>query len=68
MKYTLEELFDKFQGHTILAERQRKEWIASFKENNPTEPLPEHMMEDFNLPLALSCLCEEILDIKSKIR
>lgn len=58
--YELEELIKKFKEHAEQADKNNEEWKKSFQDNNPGEPLPDHMKDDFNLPRALGSICQEI--------
>ncbi len=58
--YSLEYLINKFEKHSKEYVKQHQENIDKFKENNPNEPLPEYMKDDFNLPEALKLMCIEI--------
>ena len=63
---TLEELVLKFQEHAIQADKSEKEWIAHHEANNPGVPLPEHLVDGFNLPRALGFLCEQIIALRDR--
>lgn len=63
--YSLEYLKHKFTEHSIKYEHESKEQIKSFRKNYPNEKLPDHFKEHFNLPEALSCICDEILKLKN---
>lgn len=67
MKYTIEELVVTFKDHAQRAAKHNKEIIKGFKKNYPGEPLPEHMKEDFMLPTALACICEEIVKLQRTV-
>lgn len=58
--YELEELIAQFNEHAKQAEKSGLEWIKSFLDNNPGQPLPDHLTEEFSLPKALVSICEEI--------
>jgi len=64
--YKIEELVDKFVEHARTAEKNQKDLLAQFKVNNPGKPLPEHLQDDFNLPLALASMCSLLLHLKNK--
>ncbi len=64
-QYSLESLAEIFAVHAIKAKKINEDLIREFKENNPGEPLPDHFQDDFNLPLALSRICKEILELKN---
>lgn len=63
-KYTLEFLKEKFIQHGKETKINNEKFIKDFEENNPGEPLPNYMTEDFNFPDALACICDEILRLK----
>ena len=65
-KYSIEFLVQKFQTHSKESEKIREEQVENFKENNPGIDLPEWLKDDFNFPLALNCICLEILELKNK--
>jgi len=60
-------LINTFQEHEIRSKENQKHQIEQFMENNPGAPLPEHMLDDFNLPKALLSICNEILTLKNKV-
>ncbi len=62
--YTLEEMIADFTKHAEQAEKNNQEWIKSFQNNHPGEPLPDHLKEEFNLPKALASICSEIIKLK----
>ncbi len=64
--YCLEELQKTFSIHIEKAKEHRLELIEKFKENNPFDPVPDHLMDDFNLPAALKTIVSEILVLKAK--
>lgn len=66
--YDMENLKKTFEEHAIKSENLNKECIEKFHENNPGEPLPDLYKEDFSFPLALSAICEEILNLKKTIK
>lgn len=63
--YTLDELMDKFGKHAIESDKSRIKLIEDWKQENPGQEVPEWMIEDFNLPLALCVLCKEIKMLKT---
>lgn len=58
--YPLEELIEIFKQHSDLAEIKRQELIQTHKETYEGSELPEHLKDEFNLPLALHSICVEI--------
>ena len=66
--YSLESLIEIFTEHAKQAEENQKKNISAFKENSPNDPLPDYMKDDFNLPLAFAIICQEILEIKKKLK
>lgn len=64
--YTIEFLIEKFAEHTIKAKEINEECIKNFKEENPDQPLPDHMLDDFSITEALHCMCREILNLRRK--
>jgi hypothetical protein len=62
--YEMEYLFETFIKHIELGKISRKETIECFKENNPGQPLPDHMKDEFSFPNALASICAEILKLK----
>jgi len=65
--YSLEKMVDKFTHHAKIADKYNKELIEKFIKDYPDVPLPQHFSEDFSLPLALACICSEVLEIKKQI-
>lgn len=65
--YTIKYLVELFAEHSIKAEKNNEKTIEMFKENNPGEPLPEHMQDDFNICDAFCAICKEILELKNKV-
>jgi hypothetical protein len=55
------ESYNKFVSEQII------KTIEMFKENNPGEPLPEHMQDDFNICDAFCAICKEILELQNKV-
>ena len=65
-EYSLECLVKTFSEHVIKSEENQKKSIDRFMENNPGEPLPEYMLDAFNLAKALLSICNELLTLKKK--
>jgi hypothetical protein len=63
--YSLEFLVKTFSEHEVRSRENQKEQFKNFMENNPGAPVPDHMIDDFNLPKALLSICNEILALKS---
>jgi hypothetical protein len=58
--YELQEMIKAFTKHAEQADKNQKEWIKSFQDNNPGVPMPDHLTDDFSLPKALASICVEI--------
>ena len=58
--YELQELIKTFKEHAIQTEKNQEQWKKSWVENNPGEPMPDHIKDDFNFPNALFAICVEI--------
>jgi len=66
--YSIDELIKIFEQHTYEAEENQKEWLRSFKENNPGAPIPAHIEDDFNICRAFLTFSREIKDIKESLK
>lgn len=64
--YSLDYLIETFMGHTEQSRKQQIRDKIKFYEENPGEPLPKHMVNDFNLPEALASICTEIKYIRDR--
>ena len=62
-EYDLETLVNTFIVHAEEFRKSNEELRESFDD----ETLPEFLEDEFNLPFALSVICEEIIKIKEKI-
>jgi len=58
--YKLDFLIDTFLKHAEEADKNNRQLRKQFKEMNPKEPIPDHMKDEFNLPMALATICYEI--------
>ncbi len=67
-KYELGELSKTFGRHAEESKKSGEERVKSFKVQFPGSALPEHMMDDFCLPLALKSLVDEVMVIKRWLR
>lgn len=65
--YSMDYLIENFADHTIKTEKAREDMIKSFKENNPDQPLPDHMKDEFNVCKALLTLSVEIKRIAEEL-
>ena len=64
--YTLEYLIHKFEEHGRRAEETQKDLVRQWRENNSHEPIPSYLEDDFNLPMALLEICQEIKKMKER--
>ena len=62
--YSLEEMITTFIRHAEESESMKIDFLKSFVENNPGEEIPEDMKSDFNFPMALLSICNEIALLK----
>lgn len=63
--YDLAFLIDTFTKHAEEAHKNHELARKQFLQMNPNETLPEHMVDDFNLPMALATICHEIEGLKN---
>lgn len=64
MKYDIDTLIEIFSEHAIEAKKNKEKDLKDYKKNYPGEPIPAHMVDDFCITEALSCMCQEIADLK----
>lgn len=64
--YELEYLIEKFGEHGKITAQNQTDLIDSFIRFNPGQPLPNHVTDNFNMPLALASICSELLALKEK--
>lgn len=62
--YGLDFLIDTFTKHAEEHEKNNERMLEQFKKMNPEEPIPDHMKEEFSLPLALASICTAIQELK----
>lgn len=62
--YELNRLIKTFLKHAEEQIERNDEQKKKYIEQNPNEPVPDHMNEEFNLPYALACMCLEINKLK----
>lgn len=62
--YTMEELLTIFQKHAEEYEESIHKNTKLYKEMYPNDPIPEHLKNSFNLPLALWIIIAEIERLK----
>jgi hypothetical protein len=65
-EYSMEQLRETFLRHAEDANKSRDEHIANFIEINPDYEVPDHLMDDFNLPNALAAMCAEIIRVRDR--
>jgi hypothetical protein len=58
---SLKQLHETFKEHARQHDELHKKHIASFKEQYPNDPLPDHMQDAFNLAQALALMCENLI-------
>jgi len=63
-EYTLEKLLLKFMNHSDRWRKLNGDLVEEHKKNYPNEEIPDHLKCNFDLPLALSVICNEILILK----
>lgn len=66
--YRIDELVTIFTGHAAKSAENQIKLRRQYWESNPGEPYPEHLSDEFNLPLALSHMCIEIDELKEELR
>jgi hypothetical protein len=64
--YRIEELSSTFLKHALLCEENDKRMLQQFRENYPDSPIPQHMLNPFNIAKALSVMSSEIEKLKIK--
>lgn len=64
--YTLEYLSKVFSEHFVENEKERQRILKKFKEDNPEQPVPEWLNNDFSFPLAIKTIVDELLKMKPK--
>jgi len=64
--YTLDYLIETFTGHAVEHIKSQNTFRIQWCEENPGQPIPKHLMDDFNLPEALASICMEIKDFIEK--
>lgn len=62
--YDLEKLILKFKEHSVRSKKEQENAIKDFTKSYPEEPLPVYLSDSFDLPFALSVICEEIVKLK----
>lgn len=65
--YKLDFLIETFLKHAEEHAENNRRLLEQFKKMNPDEPIPDHMTEEFNLPMALATICHEIQEMKNGI-
>ena len=66
--YKIDFLIKTFTKH---AEVACDNWLKDrkqFKKMNPGEKMPDHMLDDFNLPLALATICNAIQELQEEFQ
>lgn len=66
MTYKIEQLVETFKKHHERSAVLNKQLIEQFVMENPGKPIPDPFNDDFSLPLALACICEEIVELKGE--
>lgn len=64
--YSLEEMIITFQKHEIKARADRERFKKLFIEENPGQPLPDYMEDDFCITTALLSICSEIKKLRDR--
>ena len=67
-KYELDWLEEKFQEHGVEAEKQREEAMIRWKNEYSSDKIPEHMVDNFNLPRALLTLVREVRSLQRVVQ
>lgn len=65
--YLIENLSSVFSQHAEIYEKNQKQMIELYKQNNPDQELPDHFKDTFNLSKALSVMCDEIQKLNESV-
>lgn len=63
--YKIDFLIETFSKHAEEADKNQKRHLEQFKAMNPDEPIPDNMIDDFNLPMALASICKAIQELQN---
>lgn len=66
-RYTMEYMAKVFLRHAEELNRHREGYIKHFQENHPDTPLEDWMKDDFNMPLAMASILDEIAMLKERL-
>jgi cysteinyl-tRNA synthetase len=65
--YKLDFLIETFLKHAEEHKNNNERLLEQFKKMNPDEPIPDHMKEEFNLPMALATICNAIQELNKRL-
>jgi len=65
--YKLDFLIDTFTKHAEEHKKNNERLLEQFKKMNPEEPIPDHMTDEFNLPMALATICNAIQELNKRL-
>ena len=65
--YSIESLSAIFANHARSQNNNYQKDLEEYRNNNPGQPLPEHLKDSFNLCLALCIMCKEIKALHDKV-
>lgn len=66
-RYDLEFLEGTFYRHAEIAKKQRDEMIVKYKNEYSSDKLPDHLKDEFSLPVALLSMAEEIKKLRKEL-
>lgn len=64
--YEMEELEKIFLEHALKVQENQDRMVEQFIEQYPDEPIPEHIIDTFSLPIALASICGEIISLRKE--
>jgi hypothetical protein len=65
--YSIETLVSTFASHAKAQEENLTKCREQYKKIYPADKDPEHLINPFNLSHSLTCICQEIVNIKKFI-
>lgn len=63
--YSIDALVDTFKEHAEAFRVSKQELVEDYESDFTDDELPAFLQDDFNLPFALSKICEEIISLKN---
>ncbi len=65
--YELHSLCQMFYQHAEKQKHMKAEILDRWKDNNPNTEVPEHLLDEFCLPLAFAGMLEEIIQLRKEL-